>query len=566
MATNYYESDGSAVSAPTAVRQPEKRRKDLPLHPLLFAAFPLLAYFSHNIGKIPMQQIFRPLATMLVGTIAGVFFFTLLTRNVRKAALAASVVVLLFFSYGHIVLLLPERLHSVVLPVCLLGLAASLFALAKTRQPLHDATAVLNLVAFVLLAPSLWTIATQLGTNTSELYPRVVDKRGEFVSGSQATVTANRHLSDAPQDVPDVYYLVLDAYGRADRLQTYYGYDNTPFLQALEARGFFIARHSEANYDQTPLCLASALSMNYLQAPPGRQLNPQFLRREVDDNRVAAYLRTRGYHYIDVASGIEESRVTTADLVLNNEPDLSTLEGSMLDLTVLGAMSTHQKNRYDRHRRRLLGGFVNLEKAAALPYPKFVFTHILAPHPPFVFGANGEEIDPKGPLNLVDASDLLHQITKEDYRRGYIAQLQYINKRALEAVDAILRQSKHRPIIIIQGDHGSRMNLDWESLSRTDLREPFSNLNAYLVPDPVRRDLTETITAVNSFRIILTDVFGADYPRLPDRNFYSTESRPYDFIDVTERLARLAGAPVSRRYAGGTIPKSGRKPVSILRH
>jgi len=549
-----YKSDSGAQPASAALPLPEKKRSVLPIHPLLFAIFPLLALFAQNVEKIPFQQIFWPLTMALLGTVVGWLFFLLVTRQVRKAALAASVVVLLFFSYGHIVSLLPKGLQWLVIPAFATGLAGLLFFIWRTRQPLYDTTSVLNLAAFVLLAPSSWTIATHIGTTSADTYRTPASGGSDFVSDGQAAATVSRHLSEAPKDVPDVYYIILDAYGRADRLQTYYGYDNTPFIRALEARGFTIPQHSEANYNHTPLCLSSALSMNYLEAPRGQQITPEFLRRKLDDNPVAACLRKQGYHYIYVASGLEEVRVKTADLVLNDEPDLSTLEGNLLDLTAFGGMGAHQKRRYDRHRKRLLGGFTGLEKAAALPYPKFVFAHILAPHPPFVFGANGEAIDPGGPLNLADASDLLKEITKDQYRRGYIAQLQFVNKRALEAVDAILRQSKHRPIIILQGDHGSRMNLNWESLAKTDLREPFSILNAYYVPDKVRRDLTNEITPVNSFRILLTDVFGANYPRLPDRNFFSTKIDAYDFIDVTERLARLAGASHPTHYAGTLHP------------
>ena len=618
--SNSVPSDSDAPSESAVPTHTEKKRKVLPIHPLLFAAFPLLALLAANVTKIPLGQISWPLTMALLAAAIGWLFFLLVSRRdwraacattilvvlyavhdpvvhalpkerqgavlpialpallalfallagtqrpryeariVRKAAIAASIAVLLFFSVGHIVQLLPMGLQGLVLPACLLALVASLIVLARARQPLYDATSVLNLAACVLLIPSCWTILTQISANTTWSAKETHVKHSDIVDVSQSTVTIDRHLPTTPQDVPDVYYIILDAYGRADRLQTYYGYDNTPFLKALEARGFFIASKSEANYNQTPLCLASALSMNYLDPPRGQQLSPEILRRKVDDNAVVAYLRKRNYHYIDVASGMEESRVMTADVVLNDEPDLSTLEGNMLDLSAYGGMAAHQKRRFDRHRKRLIGGFTGLEKAAALPYPKFVFAHILAPHPPFVFGPNGEDISPKGVFNLADASELLKTMKKDQYRRSYIEQLQYVNKRTLEAVDAILKQSKHRPIIIIQGDHGSRMNLDWESLDRTDLREPFSNLNAYLVPDNVRRDLTDKITAVNSFRIILTDAFGAkDLPRIPDRNFYSTESHPYDFIDVTERLAGMADASRVKSYAGHPARKSGGK-------
>jgi len=612
--SNFDESASGAAPDTAVSPSPEKKRRVLPVHPLLFAAFPLLAFLAQNVTKIPYEQILSPLITALLGTTVAWLFFLLLTRRdwraataaailvllyfgngplmrfvpeehqgvvlpfllttvialflflmgtqpslytaqaARKAGIAASVAVLLFFSVGHIVDLLPQALHGLVLPACLLVLAALLWVISKARQPLYDTTAVLNLASVVLLAPSCWTIVTKI--NTSSKNSQVPFQAQDIVPGNQPTVTVDHHLSTAPQDVPDVYYIILDAYGRADRLQTYYGYDNTPFLKALEARGFFIATQSEANYNQTPLCLASALSMNYLKPPAGQELSPELLREMVDDNAVVNYLRTKGYHYIDVASGIDESRVKTADVVLNDSPELSTLEGSLLDLSAFGAVAAHQRKRYDHHRNRLNGGFDNVAKAAAFPYPKFVFTHILAPHPPFVFDAKGGAVDPNSPLTFADASELLKDMPKEEYRRRYIAQLQYVNTRTLEAVDAILRQSKHRPIIIIQGDHGSRMNLDWKSLAKTDIKEPFSNLNAYLVPDNARRDLTDKISAVNSFRILLTDVFGAKLPRLPDRSFYSTESDPYKFTDITERLARISGDSPTAHFAGGRVRRN----------
>lgn len=547
--------------AAAAALPSEKKRRVFPIHPVLFVLFPYLAFYAQNFGKAPLQEIYAAVWKSLL--YAGIVWLALylITRQVRKSAVAASILILPFFAYGHMVALLPRSVQDSqkgMIVLGILGLCAMIALIAqvlRTRQPLYDANSGLNFMSVVLLLPSFWTILVDLSAQSGH----TPFQEGKLTpTAAHKTIVANRHLSEAPQDVPDVYYIVLDAYGRADRLQTYYGYDNTPFLKELEKRGFFIATHSEANYDQTPLCLASALSMNYLSLPHGEDVTiPEILRKMVDDNAVINYLRPQGYHYIDVASGLQESQVETADMVLNDEPDLSIVEGQVTNLTAFGALAAHQRDRFDRHRRRLNGGFTGLETAAALPYPKFVFAHILAPHPPFVFDANGGPVNPRGVLNLSDASELLQQISKAEYRRGYVAQLQYINKRTLEAVDSILQHSKHKPIIIIQGDHGSRMNLDWESLAKTDLREPFSNLNAYLVPDSARKDLTDKITAVNSFRIILTDVFGAkNLPRLPDKNFYSTESHAYDFVDVTDRLNRMESASHPARYARGGVRRS----------
>jgi hypothetical protein len=362
---------------------------------------------------------------------------------------------------------------------------------------------------------------------------------------------AQKALSPAAAKLPDVYYIILDAYGRDDRLKMFYGYDNAPFLAQLEQRGFYIARHSGANYDQTPLALASALSMDYLDTT-GKKLDQEILRQKVDENAVIGYLRKQGYAYVNIWSGLEVSRVTTADLVLYDEPDLSTIEGEALGLTALGVNHRTQAIRYENHRKRLRGVFTNLETVAQQSSPKFVFAHLVAPHPPFVFDENGNAVNPSGSLTFADASWLLQDITRDEYKSHYIAQLQYVNKCVLQTVDAILKQSARPPIIVIQGDHGSRMNLDWESLEHTDLREPFSILNAYYVPEQTRKQLYDTITPVNSFRVILNSVYGAKFAHLPDRSYYSTASHPYDFTDVTNMLRGPQNIAKTRTHVHGT--------------
>ena len=517
-----------------------KRRRVIPIHPVLFAAFPVLALFVHNLGQVPLQQMLPPLGLALLGVFVVWALFLLLTRQARKAAIAASAIVLTFFSYGHLVNVLPPALRLLAAPICLLGVAALLVAVLKTRRPLLDATAILNLMAVALIATPLWTIGASLRNAPSDSktpHSAIAGMSESDAASTPVAVSPPRRLVAASPVLPDVYYVILDAYGRADRLQQFYGYDNAPFLRDLEKRGFYIASQSRANYDQTPLCLSSALNMDYLDTFP-LPITPELLREKVDDNAVANYLRKLGYHYVSIWSGLELSRVMTADVVLNNGPDMTRFEGQTLSLTPLGARPQIQHNRYDRHRERLSGVFDSLDTVARLPGPKFVFAHVLAPHPPFVFGPNGEPEYPKGPLDFSDASWLLKQITREEYKSRYVAQLQYVNKRVLQAVDAILQQSRRPPIIIFQGDHGSRMNLDWESLENTDLREPFSIFNAYRVPEKTRRALYDTITPVNSFRVLLTTAFGAKYPLLPDRSFYSTASHPYDFTEVTKLIRK----------------------------
>jgi hypothetical protein len=540
--------------------KPAAKRRVIPVHPLLFAAFPVLALYVRNMDQVPVRQILAPLGIAVAGTAVAWAVLALVFRSARKSAVAASVLATVFLSYGRLAPLISPRVWWLVALLAIAAVVVTLVALWRTRKPLYDATSVLNVAATFLIASSCWSIgagywrASRPGSHSGERLPLAT----ETDAGRRRAESHRVHgpLTTKSAQLPDIYYIILDAYGRADSLKRYYGYDNTPFVRALEKRGFYVAPRSRANYDETPLCLASSLNFTYLDDVAkrvGASGSLEACREMLDDNAVAAHLSSLGYHYVYIGSGIGQAQVETADLELNVMPDIPAFADEAMRMSGIGTASTIYHHEYDLHRKRLLGVFDGLHAAARLPYHKFVFAHLLAPHPPFVLGANGEAEYPRGPLSFADASWLLQEITRAEYVSHYIAQLEYVNRRTLVALDDILAQPGRRPIIIVQGDHGSRMNLDWSSLERTDVREPFAILNAYYVPRRVRADLYDTISPVNTFRIVLDDVFGAKYPLLPDRSYYSTSDQPYGFTDVTARtsMARDRADSAPKRAAEG---------------
>jgi hypothetical protein len=264
------------------------------------------------------------------------------------------------------------------------------------------------------------------------------------------------------------------------------------------------------------------------------------LRKRIDGNKVAQFLRRRGYRYVYLGTGCEQTRVDTADLRLDDAPRAApgSFERQALSLTALTASAHVRLAEFRRHRDYVESGFTRLAGAAALPYPKFVFAHFGVPHPPFVFGPEGEAVDPEGRFTDEDGSHLMRQLSEEQYRRGYVAQVRYTNTRVLAVIDRIVRESRRPPIILLQGDHGSRMKVDWENAEKTDFGEPYSILNAYLVPPAARARLHERISPVNSFRVLLSSLFDAGLPLLPDRSYFSVSQTPTVFEDVTDRVAR----------------------------
>jgi hypothetical protein len=77
--------------------------------------------------------------------------------------------------------------------------------------------------------------------------------------------------------------------------------------------------------------------------------------------------------------------------------------------------------------------------------------------------------------------------------------------------------------------------LDRDSASHTDHTERMTILNAYYFPDSRYDDLYQRISPVNSFRVVLNTFFGASLELLPDKSYFSTWPKPYNFVDVTAK-------------------------------
>jgi hypothetical protein len=150
-----------------------------------------------------------------------------------------------------------------------------------------------------------------------------------------------------------------------------------------------------------------------------------------------------------------------------------------------------------------------------------------------VFGPEGQEIRHDQPFSL---SGPARQNGGAKYMKMYIDQLHYSDEIILEAVDTILAESKTPPIIIIQGDHGPVSYFGEDEIEKSNMREQHSILNAYYFPQQSYDLLYPSISPVNSFRVVLNTFFDGQYEMLPDKNYFIPHARPYDFVEVTDRV------------------------------
>jgi hypothetical protein len=497
--------------------------KNLPYyaHGLIFGFIaPITVYVTYQDASIfaPPDSVWRLVVVCAcLSLVFGAVCYSLL-REHRYAGLLASFIVL--------DLLYIWRIYAVILVAILF--AWGLLSYTSKKMTLFN-------VHLSMIAISM-SIAGYFGLNYWQM-SRVMDWDE---TRSMLTPVPIQTSSAVQGNKPDIYYIILDGYGGAEMLKTLHGYDNSEFISELEARGFIVPSKSRANYPRTFLSLSSSLNMQYLDSVTETMGDSYLwwpLQGTFTHNQTRAFLESQGYQTVSMATYWDFTTMTDTDtyipaypVMLNKFEELFIGQTNLSRVNSLGDFGVALPT-YRTLRRVVLHEFEQLQKIPTFASPKFVFVHIVSPHTPFVFDAQGNSITPDYAFTF--SEDFL---TPSKYRKGYLEQLEYINHKVLESVDAILESSSTPPIIVIQGDHGPGVFIDYRSADNSCLYERFSILNAYYLPGVARSTVPEDITPVNTFRVIFNEYFSTDLELLPNRQYFSPSSAMYQFEDVTDHI------------------------------
>ncbi len=523
--------------------------KSIPLHPFFLAAYSVFGVFVQNANEIPPFQVFRPLLVMLL--ITGIVFYLLKRKveDIHRVGLLTTLFLFLTVFYGHVYfsLMLVSTIRELsgrdfiiffLWVMIVIGLGNP-FVWGKISSK-KIVTFFLNLVSFVVLFASIISIGFVL--RQTALQKKVFL---EFQNTAQNIVEAE---VVAQNNLPDIYYIILDGYGRADVLDSEFSFDNSEFIHWLKESGFYVANQSESNYMQTQLSLSSSLNMQYLdwlsdtlQNSPNRGV----LTEMTIDSRVRHSLERVGYRTIAFASSTLFTQMRDAETYLSpSNSSITELEGLLISSSVARFFVQmfgldFPIPGYSLQRQTILYAFDGLPQIARLSGPKFVFVHILAPHPPFVFDAIGNEVEPDRPYFIGDANG--YKGGAIEYRDGYVGEIEFINRKLQDVITEVLSNSKRPAVIVLQGDHGPGLQANFMSLEDTCIYERYSILNAYYFPEEDREviDLYPSISPVNTFRVIFNYYLATDLALLPDRQYYSKWTTPYSFVDISEEKKDL---------------------------
>ena len=498
----------------------------LPWHPFLLTLYAIIFFLGSNISQVNLNVANRLILIFTLSTLLLILFVRILTSDFQKSGVLTLLVLIFFFSYGHLRTYLNLHIpilamNKFLLPSLFVLLAAGVIIVRKlSRTAILALTQYLNMVGIILFMFPVISIL------------RYQSKVADYQRSIFVETVGQAHIQNTHYDaLPDVYFIVLDGYGRADVLEKDFGLDNSGFLNDLQKRGFYTAECSMSNYDQTELSFSSTFNMTYLDniiaKLPAGDLSPLYFAPYIKHNQVRTFFESLGYKTVAFFTGYYWTHWDDATYFLgdprNNltESSISPFEETFLKTTLFRLFSdtvTSLGNSPASQANANISLFTlnELPIISQVRGPKFVFAHIMLPHPPYVFDQNGKIRDLG--IDKLSPSD---PTRNELIRIGYHDQVLFVNKRILPIIDTILSQTNGNVIIIMEGDHGP-----------PDAQEEqgnMENLSAYYFPNQDYSSLYPTITPVNIFRIILTDYFGQNYPLLEDKSYYSATSAERTF-------------------------------------
>jgi len=465
------------------------------LYPFLFAVYPVLFLYRHNIREVPAHEALAAAAVCLAIAIVSYWVLKAFTVDAERRPLLLFLFLLLFHSYGLyyglISGLLPvaaDTLPSHALAFVPLGGMWLLLSWALLHYP-GSPRALNRILRLSVACLVCWNLAGILAHHARPLLDR----------GRQRHVS--RPAPARQEQPPDIYCFILDEFAAVESAQSLFRYDNSAFAQELRDLGFFVARNSRCRFQKTEQALASLLNFG---EHDGR--GDSF--RRIRGNAVAASLKQHGYRiiefpvspvmFMEVADQRHYYSLARVSVFFNDFYRTLFERSLLCYLPRRWSRSRPDSARY--YRQRVLQVFERLPGIVRGPGPKFVYVHLYCPHEPFVFDAQGGAV-PDG--HFWDHAN----------PRYYLQQYIFTSRQMAAVASLILRDSARPPVVLIQSDHGyrgSRGRKTWQR--RVDPEESAKVFNALHLPGFAPESIDPSLAPQNNFRLVFNLYFGGRYP------------------------------------------------------
>lgn len=505
---------------------------------LTLSTYPISLLFTSNIQNTRLIMFVIPLVLVYFSATCIYLLFYIFRNklSLKNYHLSTSICTIVFFVYGiyrnwllscdTILRILGS--HRLLFPITVLILLCVVYVINKVKVTTQAYKFVLVFLISFNIVPflSLFNLSVFKTTEKTIMTP----------------ILSNKLNNDG---LPNIYYIILDGYGSDNSMKNVLNYDNSNFTEKLEDIGFKVQRNASSNYCRTVFSLSSTVNLNYIQNIIKTNINQENSNLLISNNLVSKVLKANGYIYylFDSGFGVKNYNEENEVLIESNEFGFlnnlyTTSDNDVLNSFINNSIICVSKNSFfvdlslKNYAGKVLNVFNKLPKIAKTPDKKFVFAHIISPHPPYLFDKYG---------NIGEYGNYDPENTHGNFNwnsKLYVEQLKFINVRTLIALKEIIKNDKNDKIIIIQGDHGTRTLPETGKLDINQkwVNEQYSILNAiYISKDNESKRFIYNnwnYSSVNTFRLIFNQYFQSEFPLLKDNMYHAELEEPYVFKKI----------------------------------
>ena len=392
--------------------------------------------------------------------------------------------------------------YSFSLPLVLGVAIAAFFFVLRTKRSFKTVTRYLSITLVILIAVDL-----------AVLFSKMISRsKADDVSAAVAG------CNDCKK--PNIYLIITDEYAGRKELHDIFSFDNSDFETELEKRRFHVVKDPTSNYNFTPYSMASIFDMSYLQGITGKAndiWNRNKTYETINKNALVSILNSLGYDFINLSlfdfagkPGISSNEFySTHERLISSQTLTGRIKRDLWYHFVTTFKLQWAQNSWQEHLVNIFGKEYNgtlTEAEKNSSRPRFVYTHFIMPHYPYLFDRNGNQLS-------FEESQL-------DGRKDlYLGYLQYCNKRCLALIDSIFLKDKTGPIVILMSDHGFTKY----DPSAIDPSYNFNNVINIHFPDKNYSEFPDSLSNVNLFRFILNSQFNQQLPFLKDSTIFLKE-------------------------------------------
>ena len=479
--------------------------QSFPYHVVLLSVFFLSHGYAENYGFLPFKDLFLFFTISVIVTSIVCLVLSWLFRDTIKAGIFTFILLLVYLFFGSIVegiTQLVKMRYSVLLPLLLAVLIGIAILMNKSKRRLLQLNLYLNVLVIVLICYDLVSIVA------------FSNKEKDALNAVRPTFDSKLTICDSCKK-PDIFFILLDQYSGSPMLKKYLGYENSKFENFLDSAGFHVIPNARSNYSTTILSIASTLNMSFIQGFSDEQFKAHDYSKMmpiINHNIVTDYLIKNNYHFFNYSI-----------FNIQDKPSFFTHHFFPSNMQLILNKTLVETLRKDLHIDKKIGPFrltfgveweldavkegnssvlrntIETAKTTSTE-PKFVYSHLLMPHPPYIYDSLGNAINK--PIERVPDSLL---------NSSYLSYLVYTNKVVSDLIRKLLASTNGESIIILLSDHGNKHFKPWPPL-----RDRFFTLNAVYYPDRQYNEFYNGFSNVNVFRTLFNKFFHQNLPMLTD--------------------------------------------------